>query len=113
MKLEQQVPTTDFTGSSDSGVSVPSSDNYYRYDIKARVIPLPVFHGDLADWNTFWTAFNEYIKKVKYITDREKYSYLQESIKDPVALDIVKDSSRNGDTFALVGERLVKMYDRS
>ena len=71
MKLEQQVSTTDSAGSSDSGVPVPSSDNYYSHDIKARAIPLPVFHGELGDWNTFWTAFNEYIKKVKYVTDRE------------------------------------------
>ena len=112
MKLEQQVSTTDSAGSSDSGVSNLSSDSYYCHDIKARAIPLPEFHGDLGDWNTFWTAFNEYIKKVKYITDREKYSYLQESIKDSVALDIVKDFARNGDTFASMGERLVEMYDR-
>ena len=64
MKWEQQVSTTDSAGSSDSGVSVPSSDSYYRHDIKATAIPLPELHGDSADWNTFWTAFNEYIKTV-------------------------------------------------
>ena len=58
MKLEQQVSTTDSAGSSDSGVSNLSSDSYYRHDIKARASPFPEFHGDLADWNTFWTAFN-------------------------------------------------------
>jgi len=34
MKLEQQVSTTTSAGSSDSGASDPSSDSYYRHDIK-------------------------------------------------------------------------------
>ena len=40
MKLEQQVSTTDSAGSSDSGVSVPSWDSYYRHGIVTTVMIL-------------------------------------------------------------------------
>ena len=30
------------------------SEDSYRHDNKARMVPLPTFEGDLADWRSFW-----------------------------------------------------------
>ncbi len=52
------------------------SEDTYRHEKKARMVPLPTFKGDLADWRSFWRRFQHYVGKLKRITDDEKLSYL-------------------------------------
>lgn len=94
-----------------SGTTGSPSD-YYQQTIRAKTIPLPTFEGGYADWRTFWCNFIEYIGKIRGITDREKFCYLKESIKDPAASDVVKEADRNGDSFSSVGDRLSRIYDQ-
>lgn len=113
MRLEQKSrpPPTEPSASSVASSS-SSHEDYYRHDMKARAVPLPIFKGNLADWRTFWTRFNEYVGKIRHITDHEKLCYLQDAVKDPTALDIVSDAARNGDSFAAVGDRLTFKFDQ-
>ena len=85
---------------------------FYRQEMKARSVPLPIFKGDLADWRSFWTRFQEYISKLKHASDYDKLSYLQDCVKDSAALEIVEDAARNGDSFEAVGKRLNQKYDQ-
>ena len=45
------------------------SEDSYRHDKKARMVPLPTFEGDLADWRSFWRRFLDYVGKLRCITD--------------------------------------------
>ena len=82
------------------------SEDSYRHDKKARMILLPTFEGDLADGCSFWRRFQDYVEKLRHITDDERLRYLQDCLKDPTAQDIVADSIRNGDSFEEVEKRL-------
>ncbi len=41
------------------------SEDTYRHEKKARMVPLPTFKGDLADWRSFWRRFQDYVGKLK------------------------------------------------
>ena len=84
------------------------SEDSYRRDKKARMVPLPTFEGDLADWCSFWRRFQDYVGKLRHITDDERLNYLE----DPTSQDIVADSIRNGDSFEEVEKRLQRKYDK-
>ena len=84
------------------------SEDSYRHDKKARMVPLPTFEGDLADWCSFWRRFQDYVGKLRHITDDERLNYLE----DPTSQDIVADSIRNGDSFEEVEKRLQRKYDK-
>ena len=81
-------------------------------DKKARMVPLPTFEEDLADWRSFWRRFPDYVEKLRHITDDERLSYLQDCLINPTAQDIVADSIRNGDSFEEVEKRLQRKYDQ-
>ena len=83
-----------------------TSEDSYRRDKKARMVPLPTFEGDLADWNSFWRRFQDYVEKLRQITYDERLSYLQNCLKDPTAKHIVAYSIRFGDSFEEVEKRL-------
>ncbi len=34
-----------------------------RPGLKSLTLPMPTFHGDLADWRSYWKRFNEYLNK--------------------------------------------------
>ena len=88
-----------------------SEDSYCR-DKTARMVPLPTFEGDLADWRSFWRRFQDYVGKLHHIADDEQLIYLQDCLIDPTAQDIVVDSIRNGDSFEEVEKRLQRKYDQ-
>ena len=88
------------------------SEDSYRRDKKARMVPLPTFEGDLADWRSFWRQFQDYVGKLRHITDDERLIYLQDCLIDPTTQDIVADSIRNGDSFEEVEKRLQRKYDQ-
>ena len=88
------------------------SEDSYRRDKKARMVPLPTFEGDLADWRSFWRRFQDYVGKLRHITDDERLTYLQDCLIDPTAKDIVADSIRNGDSFEEIEKRLQRKYDQ-
>ena len=70
------------------------SEDSYCHNKKARMVPLPNFDGDLADWCSFWRQFHDYVGKLGRIMDDERLSYLQDCLKDPTAQDIVADAIR-------------------
>ena len=88
------------------------SEDFYCRDKKARMVPLPTFEGDLADWHSFWRRFQDYVGKLRHITDDERLIYLQDCLIDHTAQDIVADSIRNGDSFEEVEKRLQRKYDK-
>ena len=47
------------------------SEDSYRCNEKVRMVPLPIFAGDLADWSLFWRRFQDYVGKLRHITDDE------------------------------------------
>ena len=87
-------------------------EDTYRHDKKARMVTLPTFEGDLADWRSIWRRFQNYVGKLRHITDDEQLCYLQDWLKDPTAQDIVVNSIRNGYSFEEVGKRLQRKYDQ-
>ena len=78
------------------------SEDSYRRDKKARMVPLPTFEGDLRDWRSFWRQFRDYAEKLHHITDDKRLSYLQDCLIDPTAQDLVADSIKNGVSFEQV-----------
>ena len=76
------------------------------------MVPLPTFDGDLADWSSFWRQFQDYVEKLRHITDGEQLSYLRDCFIDPTAQDIVTDSIKNGDSFEEIEKRLQRKYDQ-
>ena len=93
------APTTEFRD---------VSEDSYRRDKKARIVPL----GDLADWSSFWRRFQDYVGKLCHIMDDERLNYLLDCLKDPTTQDIVADSIRNGVSFEEVEKRLQRKYDK-
>ena len=87
------------------------SEDSYHCDKKARMVPLPTFEGDLADWCSFWRRFQDYVEELRHITDDERLSYLRDCFIDPTAQDIVMDSVKNGDSFEEIEKRL-QGYDQ-
>ena len=64
------------------------SEDSYRRDKKARMVPLPTFEGNLADWRSFWRQFQDYVGKLHHITDDKQLIYLQDCLIDPTSQDI-------------------------
>ena len=77
---------------------------------KLPKLPLPVWKGDLQEWRAFGRRFVQVTETCT--SDKDKPSYLLESLQDSGAATIAKQSISNGDTFDDVAERLKKRYDK-
>ena len=71
-----------------------------------------LFQGILLIGIHFWIRFKDYIRKLRYLTDDERLSYLLDCLKVPDGQDIVSDAIRNGDSFDQVERRLNQKYDQ-
>ena len=65
-------------------------EDTYRHEKKACMVTLLIFKVDLANWCSFWRRFQDYVGKLKGITDDEKLSYLQDCLRSNYII-------RNGD----------------
>ena len=78
-----------------------------RDHIKRPTINLPVFHGNIMHWNSFWTAFAGAIHDDPHLSKINKLTYLRGCIKDP---NINNDNNEH--QYDEVVQQLQQLYDR-
>ena len=80
--------------------------------VKLPKIDVPRFNGNALSWRSFWEQFNVTIHSRTTLTDTEKMTYLQSSIKDSPAKSIIDGLSQSGDNYIEAIETLKARYDR-
>lgn len=80
--------------------------------VKLPKIDVPRFNGNVLSWRSFWEQFNVTIHSRTTLTDTEKMTYLQSSIKDSPAKSIIDGLSQSGDNYMEAIETLKARYDR-
>jgi len=73
-------------------------------------ITLPVFDGDIQDWESFFDCFRAMIHDDGGFSPAQKFYYLRSSISGP-ALDLVKSIPMTDANYEVAIERLKQRYD--
>ena len=97
--LADMPPATPSPTASSSGVKLPKID-------------VPRFNGTVLNWRSFWEQFNVTIHSRTSLSDMEKMTYLQSSIKDSPAKSIIDGLSQSGNNYLDAIETLKARYDR-
>ena len=82
------------------------------HSMKLLKIDVPMFDGELLDWQTFWEQFSVSIDKRSDISDTEKLVYLRHCLKDGSAQKIIEGLSHTGNQYREAIGSLKAHYDR-
>ena len=80
--------------------------------LKVPKLEAPAFDGDLLNWNSFWEQFSISIDERTSLSDAEKFVYLQHSLKEGSAKNVIQGLSGTGEHYAKAVECLKARYDR-
>ena len=76
--------------------SLPAPDSK---GVKLPKLDVPTFDGNLLDWRCFWEQFRVSVHDRSSLSDSEKLVYLQHSLKDGSAKNVIEGLSRSGDNY--------------
>ena len=118
-EIEKQVRSTIYTHSlsakktlADMSTAAAPTLTANTPGVKLPKIDVPRFNGSVLNWRSFWEQFNVTIHSHTTLTDTEKMTYLQGSIKDGPAKSIIDGLSQCGDNYLEAIETLKARYDR-
>ncbi len=75
-------------------------------------IKLPSFNGDNGSWRPYWEKFNNVLDKDLTLTDVDKLSFLQMTIKCEEGKEIIDSHTRRGSDFNAAVKALKERYDQ-
>ena len=100
IKIRKQLqPSKDTPSHESQGVKLPKLD-------------VPQFDGNILNWKTFWEQFYVSVHGKTSLSDAEKLVYLQHSLKDGSAKQVIEGLSRTGDCYNEAVECLQSRFDR-
>ena len=67
--------------------------------IKLPKLDIPTFDGNILHWLTFWEQYSITIHDRADLSQAQKLVYLQQSLKDGSAKNVIKGLSRSGEQY--------------
>ena len=80
--------------------------------LKLPKLDVPVFDGNILHWRNFWEQFSVSVHNRPSLSNAEKLVYLQQSLKDGSAKNVIEGLSRSGDNYEEAIQCLKTQYDR-
>ena len=93
-------------------VTSHASPSIHNTRVRLPKLDAPKFDGNIVNWRTLWEQFSILLHDHSGLSDAEKLAYLQHSLKDGVARNIIKGLSRSGDCYTEAIDSLKVQYDR-
>ena len=90
-----------------SSLPVPDSKG-----VRLPKLEVPTFDGNILNWRCFWEQFRVSVHDRSSLSDSEKLVYLQHSLKDGSAKNVIEGLSRSGDNYSEAVECLQARFDR-
>ena len=101
-KLSSSTPTS-------MASSPPVSDSK---GVKLPKLDVPTFDGNILNWRSFWVQFRISVHDRSSLSDPEKLVYLQHSLKDGSARNVIEGLSRSGENYSEAVKCLKARFDR-
>ena len=79
---------------------------------KLPKLEVPVFHGDILQWKSYWEQFSVSVHDRLNLTKAENLVYLQNSIKDKTAKGLIEGLTRSSEHYDEAVKCLLSRYDR-
>ena len=83
-----------------------------RTGVKLPKLDVPTFDGNILNWRSFWEQFRVSVHNRTSISDSEKLVYLQQSLRDGSAKNVIEGLSRSGDNYSEAVECLQARFNR-
>ena len=80
--------------------------------VKLPKLDVPTFDGNILNWRSFWEQFCVSVHDRSNLSDAEKLVYLQHSLKNGSAKNVIEGLSRSGEYYAEAIECLQSRYNR-
>ena len=93
--------------------SFTSRDSDRSDEGKLPTIEVPLFHGDIMKWSTFWANFKSTIDSRDRLSDTAKLIYLRKAIKDPECQTLLNSPRETPDSYKQVVKTLQERFDRT
>ena len=90
-----------------SSLPVPDSKG-----VRLPKLEVPTFDGNILNWRCFWEQFRVSVHDRSSLSDSEKLVYLQHSLKDGSAKNVIEGLSRSGDNYSEAVDCLQARFDR-
>ena len=90
-----------------SSLPVPDSKG-----VRLPKLEVPTFDGNILNWRCFWEQFRVSVHDRSSLSDSEKLVYLQHSLKDGSAKNVIEGLSRSGDNYSEAVDCLQAHFDR-
>ena len=92
--------------------AVPTTSPSESKGVRLPKLEVPTFDGDILNWRSFWEQFSVSVHSRPSLSDSEKLVYLQQSLKDGSAKNVIEGLSRSGDNYTEAIGCLKARYDR-
>ena len=79
--------------------AAPSSTKEAKSGIKLPKMNVPMFNGNVLNWNTFWRQFDVAIHSKSQLDDAEKLAYLREVLKDGPARQVIESLTHDAECY--------------
>ena len=93
--------------------SFSSRDSDRSEEGKLPYIEVPLFHGDIMKWSTFWANFKALIDSRDRLSETSKLIYLRRAIKDPECQTLLNIPRETPDSYKQVVATLQARFDRT
>ena len=80
--------------------------------VKLPKLDVPTFDDNILNWRSFWEQFCLSVHDRSNLSDPEKLVYLQHSLKNGSAKNVIEGLSRSGEHYAEAVDCLKARYDR-
>lgn len=106
VKIKKELST------SASASTTPPSSVSENKGVKLPKLDVPTFYGNILNWCSFWEQLSMSIHSRSSLSNSEKFVYLQRSLRDGSAKDVIEGLSRSGNNYAEVIKCLQSRYNR-
>ena len=80
--------------------------------VKLPKLDIPTFDGNILNWRSFWERFRVSMNDRTTLTNSEKLVYLQQSLKDGSAKNVIEGLPRTGNNYSEAVECPQTQFDR-
>ena len=93
--------------------SFSSRDSDRSEEGKLPTTEVPLFHGDIMKWSSFWANFKSTIDSRERLSDTAKLIYLRKAIRDPECQTLLNSPRETPDSYKQVVKTLQERIDRT